>query len=209
MRLLAALAEETGMPLQLRTFTKETDVFAALRAGDVDLAVPAATDWTIHRHFHTPCARHLATGQRYVVRRESAVFLTAPHQLDRPEITALAVVGTAGAEMVPRLLPKAVPEILPSLNAALARLGQVEGGVLVTDARTAWTLTHAPESRWATVFGVNGLEQLAWAVRADDVEWQVYLDRFMAAMAASGRLSEWVGEFNCNAVHAEPAPAGN
>jgi ABC-type amino acid transport substrate-binding protein len=209
MKLLDALSADTGMPLQLRPFATETDMFAGLRAGDVDLAVPAATDGTILRHFHTPCARHLPTGQRYVVRREAAAFLADPHQLDRPEIVALTVVDTVGAEMCPHLLPRADQETLPSLAAALDRLGQAEGGVLVTDARTAWTLTREPDSRWALVFGVNGPEQLAWAVRSDDIEWQAYLDHFMAGVRVSGRFSDWVGEFNCNAVHAEPGRPGN
>jgi len=208
MRLLAALSAEVDLPLRLQAFRDEASLFAALRAGDIDLAVPSATEWTILRHAHAPCARHGLTGQRFVVRREAAAFLTALPQLDRPEIVTLAVVGTAGAEMAPRLLPKARRETYPDLALALARLAGIDGGVLVTDARTASELARDPQRGLAAVFAVQGADSLAWAVRSGDVAWQRWLDRFMAGVRDSGRLAEWWGEIDGDAILGDPAATG-
>lgn len=208
MRLLAALSAEVGLPLRVQSYPEEAGLFAALRAGDIDLAVPAATEWTILRHAHAPCARHVPTGQRFVVRRAAAAFLTALPQLDRPEIVALAVVATAGAEMAPGLLPKARRETYPDLASALARLAGIDGGVLVTDARTASELARDPQRALAAVFAVQGAESLAWAVRSGDVAWQRWLDRFMAGVRDSGRLAEWWGEIDGDAILGDPAATG-
>lgn len=210
MKLLKALATQAGLPLRPRAYANEAELFAALRGGEIDLAVPAASDWTVVRYFHAPCARHLATGQRYLVRREAAAFLTNLEQLDRPGIIVLTVVRTAAAELAGSLLPQARQETFVDLATALQQLAVTTGAVLLIDARTAWALAGDQPNNLAMVFGVYGQEQLAWAVRdaEADLAWQQYLDQFMAEVQTSGRLAAWLEETDCHALHAESGPPG-
>ena len=195
-------------------FVKELE--QALLSGEIDLAVPAASDWTVLRHYHRPCALHQTTGQRCVVRREAGAFLTDPGQLNQSGIITVTVAGTAGAELARTWLPRARHESFPALPQALARLRATDGAVLLTDARQAWELARA-NADLALVFPIQGVESLAWAVRddPDGQGWAAYLDYFLAEAQADGRLARWLSETGADLVTSSPgtapaaSPAGN
>jgi len=216
LKLLKALATTAGLPLRLRSYDTEPELFAALRMGEIDLAVPAASDWTVLRHYHRPCALHQTTGQRCVVRREAGAFLTDPGQLNQSGIITVTVAGTAGAELARTWLPRARHESFPALPQALARLRATDGAVLLTDARQAWELARA-NADLALVFPIQGVESLAWAVRddPDGQGWAAYLDYFLAEAQADGRLARWLSETGADLVTSSPgtapaaSPAGN
>jgi len=193
--LINELAASCNLKTELMVYN-QAELLSALRRGEVDLIAGDYTDWTIIRNFLQPCARHLPTGQRLVVRQDIAVFLSKLDQLNKPEVTVLTVIGSSGAELADDVLPKTTRVSTKDLTSAVERLKKEKGAVLMVSARKAWELSTDPNNNLTTVFALYGSENIAWGIRTGthlrEQAWELYLNHFINRLRENGRLRQLI-----------------
>ncbi|NOY74886.1 MAG: transporter substrate-binding domain-containing protein [Kiritimatiellaeota bacterium] len=185
------------------------DIFIALRRGDIDIAVSAATEDEIASRFLAICAPHGRTGQRLVANAEIAPFIIDLKQIDNDNVRVYSVAGSASARFAKRFFKSADVASLESVEECVEKVLRDNGCVFLTDETTAFELlkkrneprkTAAEDAKTAEqnkkpvngggsgrqskpvlalVLGRLTDERIAWAVRRSDAKLKKMLDDFV------------------------------
>lgn len=208
--LLNHFAKDNGYLLETTLYEKE-ELFFALRRGEVDIAVPCGTDSLISSNFLAPCAPHFKTGQRVIVKKTISMFINDMVQLNKEDVTVLTVAGSVSANFAKKLFPEAKKISFKDIEACITRVKNDKGYVLLVDACQAWILktsgyniivSENTKEKKSVRIKLDPVlppltdEQICWAVRRSDLEWQKFLNGYMLELKKRGSLQELI-EKNC------------
>ena len=213
--LITLFAKKNNYFLETSVYPRD-ELFFALRRGEIDIAVPAATDTIIAENFLLPCAPHLKTGQRILVNKAVSMFIKDREQLNNDKITVLTPVGSTSANFAKEVLPSAHNISLKDIKSCIRKTLTYNGNIMMLDAGDAWTLqskkfvfnpkegTEAGEkvqARLKVVLAPLTSEQIAWAVRNSDQERMKALNLFIQNLKKNGKLQEMIESHSADIIN--------
>ena len=213
--LITRFAKENNLLLDTSLYSRD-ELFFALRRGEIDIAVPAATDTIIAENFLLPCAPHLKTGQRVLVNDAVSMFIKDKEQLNSDKVTVLTPVGSTSANFAKEVLPSAHNISLKDIKSCIRRTLTDNGNIMMLDAGDAWTLQskkfvfnpkEGPEAgkkvqaKLKVVLPPLTDEEISWAVRSSDKERQKALDLFIQNLKRDGKLQEIIESHNADIIN--------
>jgi membrane-bound lytic murein transglycosylase MltF len=134
--LIRKFTKTRDMRLTLSEYPKE-DLFIALRRGDIDIAIPSATEEEIAARFLSPCAAHSETGQRLVANANVAPYITELKQIDNPNVRVYSVTGSTSARFAKKFFQAADVASLESIEQCVKKVLNDNGCLCLTDEVTA------------------------------------------------------------------------
>lgn len=118
------LAEDMGVAVEFRTYSAER-IVPALEAGEIDLiaaGLPISPQTALHVNFSQP---YSTLGITMATNRDSTLLVEDLEDFDSPGYKITAVTGSAAAELIVRIFPRA--ELLEFETSELASDALVEG----------------------------------------------------------------------------------
>ena len=204
--LITMFAKNNNYLLETSIYSR-TELLFALRRGEIDIAIPAATDTYISENFLQPCAPHLKTGQRILVNDAISMFIKDKNQLNDEKVTVLTPVGSTSANFVKKVIPNARHISLRDLKSCIKKALTNNGHIIMLDADKAWQLQSkkftmnsnagkgtkkAIKSTLKIVLPPLTDEQISWAVRRDDINRKNTLNAFIKKLERNGQLKEMI-----------------
>ncbi len=213
--LLNLFAKENGLLLDTFLYSRE-ELFFALRRGEIDIAIPGASDTVILANFLAPCAPHFKTGQRVLVDEAISMYITDKSQLDNENVTVLTVVGSVSSNFAKKIFSETKLISLKDMPSCISRVFKGKGNIILSNAPDAWILKSTRQTlvfpgnksggktrevRLKTILPPLTDEQLCWTVRRKDVKLKEFLDAFMLTQKNNGNLEDLIEKNNADAIN--------
>ena len=215
-------AELITMFAKKHNYLLETSIYSriellfALRRGEIDIAIPAATNTYISENFLQPCAPHLKTGQRILVNDAISMFIKDKNQLNDEKVTVLTPVGSTSANFAKKVIPDAQHISLRNIESCIKKALTNNGYIIMLDADKAWKLQSKKfilnsnankgtgkdiKSTLKVVLPPLTNEQISWAVRRDNIKRKNSLNAFIKELEKNGKLKEMIEKNSANIIN--------
>ena len=203
--LLNILAKQSGCLPEFTKYSKEELIFA-LRRGEIDIAVPCATDAEIRDQFLLPCAPHLKTGQRIIAGASVAMYIKSPEQLNSADITVLTVADSVSANLAKSVFPAAEKISLRTAKMCLDRLKHKTGNVFMLDACRAYMVkkhfdNRKEEQAIKVILPPLTDEHICWALRRSDTARCTWLNNFINELRGKSILQDLIEKYNADIIN--------
>lgn len=194
------LARQTGVDLNKEIEFVELpwdDLIPALDSGKIDVIMSgmSITSERAQRvRFTDP---YMSVGQMAIIRKENISKVSSPLALYKTRLRVGYAEGTTGELFVNQNLVNAVKVPLESGEAGIPALRAGKIDIFIHDAPTAWELANNPEETGLmALYWPLTEEELAWAVRKNDLLLRNDLNDMIAGWKKSGRLqatlNQWI-----------------
>ena len=169
----------------------------ALQAGEIDIIMSAMTITPQRSEQVLFTAPYVDVGQMAITTTDKAARYAQPWSLRRDSVRVGVEPGTTGAVFAETELTNAQIVNYANSAAAFTGLRKDEIDVYIHDAPTSWQLaTSADNSDLISLYHPLTEEQLAWAVRKDDVRLAEMLNDALQTMKGNGTaryiMNRWI-----------------
>jgi ABC-type amino acid transport substrate-binding protein len=168
----------------------QADYIDALNKGRVDVVMSGFSVTPDREAQVAFTAPFMQIGQMAIILSEKATQFGPPRALFGKGVRIVVEPGTTGETYVRANYPAAVVITHPDPDIAFAALRAGEADAYIHDAPTSWLLASTRENRdLLSLYRPLTQENLAWAVRKENVELLAQLNDALVEIRASGRLS--------------------
>ena len=165
------------------------ELVAALDSGEVDVVMAGISVTPERRDMVLFTESFMEVGQMAIILADNAVKFANPRSIYRPGIRIGVEPNTTGARFARENLVEAKVHFYNDSNAAFNALRKNEVDVYLHDAPTSWELSIGRENQdMLSLFRPLTQENLAWAVRKDNVVLAGQLNAVMEDLKRTGRL---------------------
>ena len=194
------LAQQTGRELNRKIEFVELpwdDLIPALNAGKIDVIMSGMSVTRDRAQLVSFTDPYMSVGQMAIIRKEDIGKISSPLALAQTRMRVGYAKGTTGELFVEQKLVHAEKVPLDSGEAGLPALRAGEIDVFIHDAPTAWQLANDPmENEVVALYWPLTEEELAWAVRKNDILLRNDLNSMITNWKKSGRLqatlNQWI-----------------
>ena len=188
----AAMAREAAKILDRKLQFVEMSfeqLIPSLVAGDVDVIMSGLSVTPERAEQVAFTNSYLTIGQMAIIRTADMVPFALPRALNKPGARVGVEPGTTGASYAAEYLPDAKVSEFTSPDQAFKALLDKRIDFYIHDAPTSWNLAQQADSPLMSLFKPLTREQLAWAVRKDDIKLLTSLNYALEQLENNGRLT--------------------
>jgi ABC-type amino acid transport substrate-binding protein len=200
------VVRETGLTLTIRQMPWSA-LIPALQSGKIDVIMSGMVVSDARAQQVVFVEPYLRTGQMVLVREDDVSRLGAPARLRDPGRRVAVVRGTNGAQYAQRALTQANVFVFSSSKGAAEALASGKVDYFIDDAPSIWHFSTVKGPRGVTLVGLYAPldeEDLAWAVRKDDVALKAKLDAAVSAMKQRGAVDAIIRRWIDTQIEATP-----
>ena len=199
--LINYFAEKYNFIVELSQY-QQGELLFALRRGEIDIAIPSATDAEIKENFLLPCAKHLRTGQRILVNKKVSLFIKDLSQVNCDDITVNTVASSPSAEYAKKILPLCRQASYADLQSCIKKTAKNTSNIiLLNPVDSAVLLASGAGGDLKAVLSPQGEEYICWAVRRSDSDWKKMLDEFAEIAKKDGVIKNLIDKNDADVIN--------
>ena len=188
--LMRALAEAMNVNLNLTTMPFP-DLLPALKEGKVDMVLSGLSITPQRIKEFAFVGPYVLSGKSVLTDSATLINMKTPRDLDKPELTLVALEGSTSADYARRIAPQAKLVTTPNYDEAVKMILNHEANAMIADMPACvLTVLQNPHADLATPSQPFNIEPIGIAIPANDERFRNLIETYINAFESTGVLDE-------------------